>query len=165
MPKLKLKKENEVQNLIAKIKEAKTSVVATNTKLTVADNWKFRDEIKSQGGAVQSIKKTLLKKVLVELGLDTSIVDALNDNIIVATSQDEVTAPKTTKNFGPKKDSFEIQFGIMDGVILSKEETLKLANLLSRPELLAKLVGTIYNPVSGFVRTLNAIRESRSASN
>jgi large subunit ribosomal protein L10 len=51
-------------------------------------------------------------------------------------------------------ENLKIVGGLLGKSILSKEEVVALSKLPSKEELLAKLVGTLNAPVSGFVNVL-----------
>ncbi len=53
-----------------------------------------------------------------------------------------------------KIKTVSILSGVFDGKFASKEQMMALADLPSKDELRAKLVGTINAPVSGFVNVL-----------
>ena len=58
-------------------------------------------------------------------------------------------------------ENFRILGGIFEKRFIDREKVLVLANIPTRNELLGKLVGSIYSPVSAFVRVLNKIAESK----
>ncbi len=61
---------------------------------------------------------------------------------------------KLVKGFSKKHEDIEFQGGILEGQIIDIEELKKLADLPSREELLAKVVGSLNAPISGFVNVL-----------
>ncbi len=76
--------------------------------------------------------------------------------------EDEIAPAKALGDMA-KASTLKIVGGIFEGQIIDKEKAIALSKLPSKLELLGTLVGTIYAPVSAFVRALNAIRESREA--
>ena len=54
----------------------------------------------------------------------------------------------------------EIQGGVLDGKAIDVAGIKALASLPSREVLLAKMLGSMQSPISGFVRTLNEIPSS-----
>ena len=85
-------------------------------------------------------------------------VDAkqMEGEVAVAFSEGESTVlAKTIHTFAKEQEKPGIISAIMDGEALAKDEVIVLATLPSRDELLAKLVGSINAPVSGFVQVLN----------
>ena len=71
--------------------------------------------------------------------------------------EDEVAPAKIIANFRKDKEKADKIFflgGILENKLLSKEEMESLSQLPSKPELYAKLVGSLNAPVSGFVNVL-----------
>ena len=172
MPKTKQQKEDIVSRLSDKIKESKSVVVANFDGLTVNDSQVFRNTCKEAGVTVFSIKKTLLK-VALKNALDQEIdTKTMKGSLYVAAGPDEVTAAKLIKDFSKKHKDIEFQGGVLEGQVIDIEQLKKLADLPGREELLAKLVGTLNAPISGFVNVLagnirglinvlNAIKENK----
>ena len=69
--------------------------------------------------------------------------------------KDETSAAKEIYKFFKEKELPVIKGGILDSDYLSDKETVALAKLPSKDELIAKTVATIKAPVSGFVNVLS----------
>ena len=59
--------------------------------------------------------------------------------------------------FAKTNDKLIIKAGAMPNFVMSAKDVSNLANMPSREELLAKLMGTMQAPVGQFVRTLNEV--------
>jgi large subunit ribosomal protein L10 len=59
--------------------------------------------------------------------------------------------------FAKANDKLVIKAGAMPNSLISSAEVTALANMPSRDELIAKLLGTMQAPVAQFVRTLNEV--------
>lgn len=68
--------------------------------------------------------------------------------------EDEVAPAKLCWQFAKKNKALEITGGILEKDILTKEEIENLAKLPGKDELIAKVVGSIGAPISGFVNVL-----------
>ena len=69
-------------------------------------------------------------------------------------TEDETTAARIVNNFAKSHELVKIFGGILEGKYINDDKVKNLANLPTRQELLAKFVGTINAPVSGFVNVL-----------
>lgn len=67
---------------------------------------------------------------------------------------DSVAVAKALLKFSEKNEKFVIKGGLLDGRYITADQVKDLARLPSRTELLAKFVGTINAPISGFVNVL-----------
>jgi large subunit ribosomal protein L10 len=70
---------------------------------------------------------------------------------------DAATAAKALSDAGRALRILAFKGGLMEGSVLSAEDLQSIARLPSREVLHAQLVGTIASPLSGLVRTLNAL--------
>ncbi len=171
----KSQKTELIAEVAAKAKGSKALVFANFKGVSVKDITTLRRSLRETGSSWQVLKKTLLNRALDEVGVK---VDArsLDGQVGVAFSSDEVAAAKTIADFikANKESTLSIVGGSLGSEALSVEAVKALAKLPSRDELRAKLVGTLQAPISGFVRTLSgnltglvrvlgAVRDSRSA--
>jgi large subunit ribosomal protein L10 len=95
----------------------------------------------------------LLHKALEEAGVKANT--AYGVPVLVAFSEVDDTAPaRLLKKFVKEVPTVSILGGVVSGQYYDKSQMLALADLPSKPEMLAKLVGTIQAPVSSFVNVL-----------
>jgi len=60
-------------------------------------------------------------------------------------------------DFAKANDKIVVKAGAMANYVMSAKDVSNLANMPSRDELLAKLLGTMQAPITQFVRTLNEV--------
>ena len=75
--------------------------------------------------------------------------------------EDEIAPARIANQFAKTQENLKILGGIFENRFIEREKVLALANLPSRNELLGRLVGSIYSPVTSFVRVLDKIRENK----
>src|SRR5690625_7583565 len=75
-----------------------------------------------------------------------------------AISEDPVAPVKLFADFAKANKGIPIKAGAMPGSLLDAEGVKALADMPSRDELMAKLLGTLRAPITQFVRTLNEVR-------
>lgn len=73
---------------------------------------------------------------------------------------DQVAPAKVLSKFIKDTKKGEIIAAAMDGQLMSAEEAKALANLPSREELYAKMLGCINSPASGIANSVNAVMSS-----
>jgi|SRR3989339_652752 len=174
MAKTRQKKEAEVKNLADNFADAKAVVFTTFSNLSVADSRNLRNDLRNEGVAYVASKKTLLKKVLADSRVGEIGLADFTGNVGLAFGKaDEVAPAKITAKFAKGREGFVIRGGILEGVFITAEKVMELAQLPSRDELLAQTVRTINAPISGFVNVLagnlrglanvlNAIRNTKN---
>lgn len=176
MAKKRSQKQAILKDLAQKIKTAKSIIFAQFSGLGVKDNEDIRRKLKAENSEYMVAKKTLLNIALKENKIENINTREMEGQIAVLFGYDDEVAPaKVIDNFKKKKEKADkINFlgGILEGRFINNNEAAALAKIPSRPELYAKLVGSINAPVSGFVNALagnlrnlvyvlNAIKEKK----
>ncbi|MFA6027918.1 MAG: 50S ribosomal protein L10 [Patescibacteria group bacterium] len=173
MAKNKQQKEEIVVDLTKRLKEAKGVVFGSYIGLKVVELEELRKTLRAQKADLMVAKKTLLKRALESSDLKDVKVENMEGGVIVATGADEVQPAKVMQAFSKKHAPVKFFGGIMEKKWIDVEKVNALAALPSKEELLAKIVGSLNAPVSGFVRVLsgnlrglvqalNAIKEKKA---
>ncbi|MFA5993328.1 MAG: 50S ribosomal protein L10 [Parcubacteria group bacterium] len=154
MGQTKQQKEVIVKDLAEKLKNSKAVVFSDYKGLKVKDMTILRRDLRAEGVDLSVVKKTLINIALQDAGIEMDI-SALEGQIAIAVSEkDEVAAAKIIAKLAKVNQNLKIVGGILGVKELTAEEVNALAKLPSKEELLAKLVGTLNAPVSGFVNVL-----------
>ncbi len=149
-------KEQVVTTLQAKLAGAQATVVAEYRGLSVAQMTVFRAEAQKQSVHVQVVKNTLLKRALA--GTPFAVMDhLLKGPLVFAAAEDPVALAKLFTDHAKRFDKLVITGGVLSGKQIDAVAIAQLSKMPSREELLARLLGTMQAPVSGFVRTLNEV--------
>lgn len=155
MAKTRSQKEQDLAELTDRLKGAKSVVLSEYRGTTVKDIDKFRRALRAEGVESKVYKIPLIKKAFDANGIESSaIMDYKVPVILSVSTEDEVAPARVIKNFAKDVKTVSILSGVLDGQYASKEQMMALADLPSKDELRAKLVGTINAPVSGFVNVL-----------
>jgi len=150
----RLQKEELVKSLAQKLKDSKAVVFSDFKGLAVKDMTVLRNELREKGIDFKVLKKTLISIALKDAGIEMDL-KKMEGQIAIAVSQgDEVEAAKIIAKMAKVNENLKIAGGILGKKILCTEEVMALSKLPSEDELLAKLVGTLNAPVSGFVNVL-----------
>lgn len=155
MAKTRSQKEEAVAKLTDKFRRMKAVAFASISGFTMKDADNLRTKGKKNGVDVTVTKKTLLKIAAKEAGQETVDPSAFDGSLLSAFAfEDEVSAAKILSDLAKEKNTIKILGGILEGKMVGADEVKKLAALPSKTELLAKMVGSINAPVSGFVNVL-----------
>ncbi|PIT90526.1 MAG: 50S ribosomal protein L10 [Candidatus Komeilibacteria bacterium CG10_big_fil_rev_8_21_14_0_10_41_13] len=155
MPKTQQQKQVEVEKLKDNLASAKSVVLASYQGLSVAKSQQLRNDLRKEGARFMASKKTLLKKALSDSGLEANL-DQMSGNIGLAFGEDEVTPAKIMAEFAKnEEEAMTIHGGFLEKSFIDSAKVLSLAKLPSKLELIAKTVGTIKAPISGFVNVLS----------
>ena len=162
MPKTKGQKAAILKTLEEKLAKIKSAVMFNYSGIEVKELNKLRDKCRAEGIDYMVAKKTLLKKALSDKGLADAAEHGFEGEIATLFSYDDEVAPaRILASFAKEQDKIKFAGGIFEGKYIDVAKVTELSKIPSRLELLAKAVGCLSNPLSGFVRVLNAIKESK----
>jgi large subunit ribosomal protein L10 len=89
--------------------------------------------------------------------------DKLNGMSAIAISYDDPIAPaKIAKEYADKVSTFEIKGGFIDNGVVDANAVMALAEIPSKEVLLARFLGSIQGPISGFARAIQAVIDQKS---
>ena len=152
----KQQKQKIVEELKEKIDKQKVIVFFDFTGLKVKDLSNLRKKLKKENGELKVAKKTLLAIAFKELNesIAKNIKKLTGEIALVFGYQDIILPAKTLWQFSRDFPNLKILGGFVENDFKAADEIIALAQLPSREELLAKLVGSIASPMSGFVNVL-----------
>jgi len=158
MAKSKEEKKKILEDLKEEFKKQNTMVLVNFTGLKVKDFFELRKRLKSANSQIKVIKKTLLDLALKEFNSDFSqkLAQFKAQIAIVFGFEDEILPAKILHRFSLENPNLKILAGYFDKKFREKEEMITLAQLPTKNELLAKLIGNLSAPISNFVNVLEA---------
>lgn len=155
MPKTRAQKGEIVDELSQKLGKMKSVVFTRISGYTMDDANSLRAKGRAVGVEVMIAKKTLLNRALEQNGF-TIAPDDLEGSILTTIGfDDEVAAAKLMAEFAKDRETIQIVGGILEGKFVGTSAIKQLSGLPSREALLAKLVGSLNAPISGFVNVLS----------
>ena len=153
-------KNDKVALIKEKIDKAQVAFVSEYTGLSVEEITKLRRELQKEGGDYMDTKNTLAKIAIKGTPYEV-LAETLKGPIAIAFGfTDQVAPAKVLSKFIKDTKKGEIIAAAMDGQLMSAEEAKALANLPSREELYAKMLGCINSPASGIANSVNAVMSS-----
>ncbi|MFH1598000.1 MAG: 50S ribosomal protein L10 [Patescibacteria group bacterium] len=173
MAKTKQRKKEDIKNLEAKFKEAKTIVFVDYKGLAVKEVEELRKNLRDNQIDYVVSKKSLANIAAEEAGYQDVDLKKLEGQLAIGFGQQEVLPAKLLYQFAVQHESLKLLAGLVDGKMVDQERITALAQLPTKEELLAKMVGSIKAPISGLlnvlqgnmrslVYALKAIAESKS---
>jgi large subunit ribosomal protein L10 len=156
MAKSKQSKEQVVQELIGKLKNAKSVAVTSYRGLDVNSTQALRAKCREENVDFVSVKRTLLDKAMVGAGIEGFSLDGYDGIVAVALSEiDEVAPSRIIFEFSKNHEALKLHNGLLEGFVIAEEKVMGLAQLPSKDQLLAKLVGSMKSPINGFAGVLS----------
>lgn len=130
--------------------------------LTVTELAELRARLREANATYAVVKNTLTRRAARDAGIDGLESLLVGPTALVFCDEDPVGPAKALKAFSKDHPDLAITGGFLDGAVLDETETLKLADLASREDLLAKLAGLMYGALANTARLLKAPLEQQA---
>ena len=143
-----------VTNLNKKLNASPFLFVTDYTGLKVDQFGELRNRLHGVGARCQVVKNTVLRIAAKEAGLP-DLGELKGQTAIVTGDKDVAAAAKVLKTFAAEFKMPTVKAGVVDRLVVSKEEIATIADLPSRDVLLSQLLGVLQAPASKLVRLLN----------
>jgi large subunit ribosomal protein L10 len=153
-------KKAVVAEVSAQVATAQTIVVAEYSGIEVVPLTKLRAQARKSGVYLRVLKNTLVRRAVADSAF-ADLAEKMTGPLIYGFSQDPVAAAKVLNDFAKTNDKLVLKAGEYAGKVLDKAGVQALASIPSRDELLAKLLGVMKAPVSGFAVALGALAKQR----
>jgi large subunit ribosomal protein L10 len=153
---MKAEKTLLIENLLNRVNASPFLFIVDYTGLKVKGWEDLRKRLRDSGAEIHVFKNTFVRKVSEKAGFPSEVSSFLSGQSAVVTGdQDVCAAAKVMKAFTKETDMAKVRGGVLDGAILSSSHINSLAELPSKSQLRAQLLGVLQAPVSKLVRLLN----------
>jgi large subunit ribosomal protein L10 len=146
-----------VDEIAGQIQDAEAIFAVDYRGITVTQVAELRGKLRDADANFRIVKNSLT-----ELAADKAGISELKDFLegptaLTVVKGDAALAAKALNDTARQLHILEFKGGLMNGSALSAEDIRSIARLPSREVLNGQLVGTIAAPLTGLVRTLNAL--------
>jgi large subunit ribosomal protein L10 len=154
----KEKKKEIVADLTGKLANAKALYLVDAGAMTVAQSETLRREFRTVNAELKIAKNTLIRLAVKEDGKFSVPEAKLKGHTALVVSYDDPIAPaKVIKKFFDKDKKPELKLAIIEGQSFDGSQLKAVAELPSREDLIAGIVGSLHAPISGIVGSINAV--------
>ena len=155
---------NDKKAVVAEVAEqvanAQTIAIAEYRGIEVGHLTVLRKKARESGVYLRVMKNTLVRRAVAGTPF-ASLADHMVGPLIYSVSADPVAAAKVLNDFAKTNDKLVLKAGSYAGKVLDKAGVQALASIPGREELLARLLGVMQAPVSGFAVCLAALAQQR----
>ena len=150
-------KQDKIEAMKENFSKAKVAVVTEYRGMSVEEITKLRRALQKEDADYMVTKNTLAK--VASKGTQFEVLEeVLKGPVAIAFGfKDEVAPAKVLKKFIKEAKKGEIIAAALDGKLLDAKETQVLADLPSKEELYAKMLGCINSPATGIAGAVNAV--------
>lgn len=150
-------KNEKIEKIKEKVDKAQVAILTNYQGLSVEEITKLRRSIQ-QGGGDYMVTKNTLTKIAIQGTQYEVLADSLKGPSAIAFGfEDPVSPAKALSQFIKEAKKGEIVAAVLEGKLLSAQEAKALANLPTKEELYAKMLGCVNSPATGIVGSINAV--------
>jgi large subunit ribosomal protein L10 len=150
-------KEAELQQLEAAFKGSDSAILVDYKGLNVPQVTDLRRQLRAAKAKYKVVKNTIAKRALKGTSLEPLEKFFEGTTAVAYTQTDPVALAKTLTAFVKTAPKLTIKAAVVQGRAVKPAEVTDLAALPSKPELYARLLGTLQAPMVQLVSVLNAV--------
>ena len=148
-------KKQIVEDVVGEMGES--TVIFNYSSISASEMDELRAKLSETETKLKVVKNTLIKRVLEKAGIKLDQDLEGQNAILISKSPDFITTIKSLFGFMKKNDKGQVTIGVLDGVLISKDQVESLSKLPSRQELIAQVVSGFISPIRSFIYTLNGV--------
>lgn len=156
-------KEEEVNALAEKIKEAKLVLLTDYRGITVTDVTGLRAKLRATNADYKVIKNNITRRALEKCGIEGLKDELTGPTAVIMSNEDYLEPSKAIYEFTKSNEFYKIKGGIVDGKVMTAEEIITLAKLPSRETLLSMLAGALLGNISKLAVALEQVKLQKEA--
>ncbi|AMB99260.1 50S ribosomal protein L10 [Aerococcus urinaehominis] len=155
------KKQQQVDEVVAKIEAAQSMIVVDYLGLTVEEVTELRKQLREAGVEFKVIKNTIMRRALDSMEIDYHAEVFQGPTAVAFGMEDAVEPARILKDFAKGAEALELKGGVIEGNTLSKEEISRIASLPNREGLLSMLLSVLQAPVRNVAYAVKAVAEAK----
>src|SRR5258708_829779 len=150
-------KVGQGEELGQEVKKGSSPGIATYSKLTVAQDFRFRQTFRSAGAQYPAVENTLAARAAQGTPAEEALKDLSGVTSIAYTEGDPVALAKAIAKYAKDNPEFSFKAGVVEGRVISIKEIQTLATMPSKEEIYSKLLFLISAPAQRLVTVMNPV--------
>jgi large subunit ribosomal protein L10 len=150
-------KQEELDQLEAAFKGADSAILVDYKGINVPQVTELRKQLRAAKASYKVVKNTIAKRALKGTSFEPLEKFFEGTTAIAYTKTDPVALAKTLTTFAKTAPTLQIKAAVVQGRAIKPAEVTDLASLPGKPELYARLLGTLQAPMVQLVTVLNAV--------
>jgi large subunit ribosomal protein L10 len=160
----KKQKEQAVLEIKEKLDKASSLYFTDFSGLTVAETNELRDEFHNAKVDYKIIKNTLIRKAIesekdgkFSVNAEKLISSLKGPTGVIFAYDDPVLPAKIIKKFYEKIEKPKLKIALLENQTYDNSRLFELASLLSKPQIISSIIGSLHVPISGIINTINIV--------
>lgn len=151
-------KQRDLDALTASLANSTSAMIVSFSKLTVAKDIEFRNNLREAGAKYQVVKNTLARIAVKGTDFEQASDAFKGVTAIAWTDGDPVVLSKAVSKFmKDNADHYSFKSGVVDGKLVDLQQLTTIASLPSKEELISKLLYVINAQAQRIVTVINAV--------
>jgi len=153
----KAEKATELHQMESAFKGSESAILLDYKGLTVPQVTDLRRQIRGAKARYKVVKNSLAKRALKGTSFEALEQHFVGMTAVAHTDTDPVALAKTLTTFIKATPTLTIKAAVVQGSAIAPSAVTDLANMPGKPELYARLLGTMQAPMTNLVRVLSAV--------
>lgn len=154
-----IKKQTQLTALTEVLNKSSNFALVKHDKTKHIALEKLRRELKKNDSSLQVVKNSIIEKAVVKLAqrdasmkkFATNAFPLKETTALVSFNADWSGGVSAFFNYSQKEQTLSFKAGILDDTVYNADDLMKIAKLPSRPQLIAKLIGSMKSPMYSLV--------------
>ncbi|HEX5899945.1 MAG TPA: 50S ribosomal protein L10, partial [Solirubrobacteraceae bacterium] len=146
-----------VAEIAESIRESEAVFAVDFRGISVPQAAELRTRLREADAVFRVVKNSLTERAADEVGAESLKALLEGPTALTFVRGDAAVAAKALQTFRRANDLLEFKGGLLGTEAIDPEQLLALARLPARDVLYGQLVGVVASPITGLVRTLNAL--------
>jgi large subunit ribosomal protein L10 len=144
-----------VEDLSTKLNKSPFLIITEYSGMNVLQFSELRSRLAGAGAQCRVVKNTFLRRAAAEVGYP-DLANSLNGQTAIVTGENDICATaKILKGFSAEFQRPSVKIGVLDKLIISREQIRELADLPPKEILQSQLLGVLKSPLQKLVVLLN----------
>jgi large subunit ribosomal protein L10 len=150
-------KEAEFQQLETAFKASESAILVDFKGLNVPQATELRRQLRGAKASYKVVKNTIAKRAVKGTSFQALEKYFAGTTAVAYTATDPVALAKTLTTFVKTTPTLTIKAAVVQGTAIAPAAVTDLANMPGKPELYARLLGTLQAPMVQLVSVLSAV--------
>lgn len=146
-----------IEKLAGEISSSQAVFAVDYRGLSVPQAAELRSKLRDADASFRIVKNSLTERAADQVGAESLKTMLSGPTALAFVRGDAALAAKALADYARATQLLPFKGGLMDGGVLDASQIVAISRLPSREVLYGQLVGVVASPVSGLVRTLNAL--------
>jgi large subunit ribosomal protein L10 len=147
----------ELEQLEQAFKGSDSAILVDYKGMNVPQVTELRRQLRTAKASSKVVKNTIARRALKGTSFESLEKFLVGTTAVAYTSTDPVALAKTLTTFGKTAPTLQIKAAVVQGRAVKPAEVAELAALPGKPELYARLLGTLNAPMVQLVTVLSAV--------